>query len=175
MTTLPRLTPSIQRNRPMAASPRALALFLTLGLVLAGCGEPRSVSLPKETLHPVKGLVVTIEGTPLTEGDITFVPVKATSREASGKIGADGEFTLKSGDAGEGAGEGEYRVKIESPLTTPGTDPNKPNRVVPLAYEDEVSSQITITIKNGSNDLPPIKLLPVDPKKVEGAKEPIRD
>jgi hypothetical protein len=177
MTTLLRLIPNIRRDRPRAASRWALALLWTLGLGLAGCGgEPSAVSLPKETLHPVKGSVTTAEGTPLTEGTITFVPVKGTiSREASGKIGADGTFTLKSGDTNEGAAEGEYRVKIESPLTTPSTDPKKPNRVVPLAYEDEVSSQITITIKSGPNDLPPIKLVPVDPRNAAGAKEPIRD
>ena len=177
MTMLPRLIPSIRRTRPTSASPQALALLLTLGLALAGCsGEPKAVSLPSESLHPVKGSVVTAEGTPLTEGIITFVPVKGTtSREASGKVGADGTFTLKSGDASEGAAEGEYRVRIESPLTTPGTDPKKPNRVVPIAYEDEVSSQVTITIKSGPNDLPPIKLVPVDPRKAAGAKEPIRD
>lgn len=175
MTTLLQLIPNIVRNRPSAASPRTLLLLSAFGLALAGCGgEPKPVSLPTETLHPVKGSVVTADDKPLTEGTITFVPVKGTSREASSKIAADGTFILKSGEASEGAAEGQYRVRIESPLTTPSADPKKPNRVVPLAYEDEVSSQVAFTIKSGANDLPPIKLVPVDPRKANAA-EPIRD
>ena len=163
MTTSPRLLPT---TRMRAVHGLAVAL---LGLVaLAGCsGEPSPVALPRGTLHPVKGKVVTVDDKPLTEGTITFVPVKSTSREASGKIGPDGTFTLKSGDAGEGAAEGEYRVRIESPLTVASTDPRKPTRVVPLAYEDEDTSQLKVTVKGGSNDLPPIKLVPVEPKKAD--------
>jgi hypothetical protein len=166
MTTL--LQP-IQTTRRRAISGLAFTLFGFFAL--AGCGgEPTAVALPNEPLHPVTGKVVTVEDKPLTEGVITFVPVKGTTtREASAKIGPDGTFTLKSGDAGEGAAEGDYRVKIESPLTVAGTDPKKPIRVVPLAYEDEDSSQLKITIKSGSNSLPPIKLVPVDPRKSEAA------
>ena len=138
-------------------------------MMLTGCGgEPSAVSLPSETLHPVKGSVVTAEGKPLTEGLITFVPVKNTSRAATGKIGSDGSFTLKSGDMGDGVAEGEYRVKIESTLTTPTADVKKPKRVVPLEYEDEDASQVKITIKSGPNTLAPIKLVPVKPKQAGG-------
>ena len=145
------------------------SLALTSALVLSGCGgEPSAVSLPSETLHPVQGKVITEDGKPLTQGNITLVPVKTTSRSATGKIGPDGAFTLKSGDLGDGAAEGEYRVKIESDLTVPSTDPKKPKRVVPAAYEDEDSSQLKITIKGGANELPPIKLV-ADPKKAAKA------
>jgi hypothetical protein len=139
---------------------------VTAALMLSGCsGEPSAVSLPSETLHPVKGSVLTADGKPLTEGTITFVPVKQTSRTASGKIGSDGTFTLKSGDLGDGAAEGEYKVRIESELTAPSTDPKKRKMLVPAAYDDEDASQLRITIKSGANELPPIKLLAVNPKK----------
>ena len=97
------------------------------------------------------------------------MPVKTTSRTASGKIGSDGTFVLKSGDLGDGAAEGSYKVRIESDVTTPSTDPRKPKKLVTSAFEDEDSSQILITIKSGSNELPPIKLVPVDPKKAAAA------
>jgi hypothetical protein len=162
------------RRRMIVALWSSLALITAL--VLAGCsGEPPAESLPTETLNPVKGIVLTAEGKPLTEGTITFVPVKSKSRAASGKIGTDGSFTLKSGDSGEGVAEGEFKVRVESTLTVPSTDPKKPKRVVPLAYEDEDTSLLVITIKSGPNDLPPIKLLPVDPKKAAARAKRGRD
>lgn len=157
------------QSKPTTGPKRALVIIwstfaLVSAMVLSGCsGEPDATSLPNETLHPVKGKVVTPDDKPVTEGEITFVPVKTTSRAASGKIGADGSFTLKSGEQGEGAAAGEYRVKISSTLTT-GTGKSL-KRVVPLEYEDEDASQLKITVKEGSNDLPPIKVVPVKPKK----------
>lgn len=146
---------------------------LIAALVFSGCsGEPSAVSLPTEPLHPVKGSVVLADGKPLTEGEITFVPVKNTSHTATGKIGTDGTFTLKSGDLGDGAAEGEYKIKVESALTVPSADAKKKKFIVPVQFQDEDGSDIRITIKSGPNNLEPIKLVP---GKAKTGKASLRD
>jgi hypothetical protein len=160
------MNPFRDRPRILARSAAVLTLWaafsLISALVLTGCGsEPSPVALPKEPLHPARGKVVTAEDRPLTEGLVTFVPVRPNAREANGEIGPDGSFTVKTGDQGEGLAEGEYKVKIESNLTVPGVKPGSARAVVPVEYRDEHSSHLTATIKSGSNDLAPFKLVPV--------------
>jgi hypothetical protein len=138
----------------------ALGVALTAGLVLslAGCGGEPSPVLPKQALFPVKGSVVTADGKPLTEGKVDLIPMKPDSRGATGKVQPDGTFTLTC--AGEdGCPEGEFKVAINSDLTVPGTKPLK--TVVPFEYNDEDSSGLKVTIKPGTNDLPPFKLVPL--------------
>ncbi len=88
----------------------ALAL-LTMPLFLAGCGE----AVPSAgALHSVKGKVVFSKPEALSGLKIEFVPKSPSARPASGDIGADGRFTLKTGDA-EGVAEGEYGVCLDKP------------------------------------------------------------
>lgn len=162
--------------RTPSRSARIPSLLLLGACAFLGCAsEPKPEALPAEALHPVKGKVELADGKPLTEGEVTFVPVKTTSRAATGKLNADGTFTLKSGDQGEGAAEGQYKVKIESPLTAPGAKAGTQKKVVPPEYEDEDASQVVITIKSGPNDLPPIKLVPVKKGAAAKSKANLRD
>lgn len=127
--------------------------------MITGCSsEPPEVALPKVTLHSVKGSVLRADGKPVSEGMITFTSKKIDVRPASASIQPDGTFTLKTGDA-EGAAEGEYIVSISSSKTEPGLKSGSTKLVVPLEYNDD-SSTLTATVKPGSNELPPFKLVP---------------
>ena len=92
---------------------RAVGIVAAAGLMisgLSGCGEP-TYSTP--TVYPVKGQVLLSNGKPLTSGQVVLVSNQGV--EFPGKVGSDGRFSIKSG-AGDGAPEGEYRVRIEPEL-----------------------------------------------------------
>ena len=139
---------------------RRLGRVAVLALAgLAGCGDSGSSSStsppPKEPVHPVQGKVVLADGKPLTKGTVTFVPVKEAGRLATGEIQSDGTYTLGTKDLGAGAPEGDYRVKVESPLTAPMPGKAKESRVVvPPKYQDEDTSGLKVTVKAGPNDIP---------------------
>ncbi|MDR3664266.1 MAG: hypothetical protein P4L86_28445, partial [Mycobacterium sp.] len=76
---------------------------LLLLLALGGCGGP-GPSLG--TLYPVTGQVLLADGKPLTGGSVQFIP-KQGGLPASGKIGPDGTFALRSLKTREGAAPGE--------------------------------------------------------------------
>ena len=89
--------------------PASVACFTALSLVgLAGCGGPGPYT---GSLYQVKGQVLLADGKPLAGGTVKFIP-KQGGLPASGKIEADGAFSLKS-KTRDGAAPGEYKVRIE--------------------------------------------------------------
>jgi len=94
-------------------SPSVLMSCLACGcglLAVTGCSESKR---PLGELIPVKGKVL-VDGTPVTEGTVTFVPFDKDSDlpTPGAKIQADGTYTLTT-DGQPGAPEGKYRVRIE--------------------------------------------------------------
>jgi hypothetical protein len=88
--------------------------LLSLGLLsLCGCG---GVSLPP--LNPVKGKV-TVEGQPLTGGNISLIPVAVTNDKtippSAGEIKSSGEYEIFTGGK-SGAPAGDYKVVITPPM-----------------------------------------------------------
>lgn len=86
-------------------------------LALAGCGS--GTVLPPTVA--VTGTVYDGKGNPLKGGMVQFTHATDTTLSVSGRVGEDGNFTLKTvKDRGEspGAPAGEYRVTILPPLTT---------------------------------------------------------
>ena len=65
--------------------------------------------------------------------------------------------------AGDGAPEGEYKVRID-PEPQPGSagraKRGAANLPFPAKYADETTSDLKVTVKPGENDLEPIKLVP---------------
>jgi hypothetical protein len=90
----------------VTASVVSLAAVSLLGLT--GCGGPGPYT---GSLYPVKGQVLLADGRPLAGGTVHFIP-KQGGLPATGKIEADGTFSLKS-KTREGAAPGEYKVRIE--------------------------------------------------------------
>jgi hypothetical protein len=142
-----------------------VALALGLTAPLAGCGDPNlpGSSLPSVPVYPVHGKVILPDGKPLPEGQVTFVPVDPKGRYPSGEVKEDGTFSLTTKDLGEGAPEGQYKVKIESDIAGRAKAKGKKGAglstyAVPPKYQDEDSSGLMVTIKNGPNDLEPFQL-----------------
>lgn len=114
---------------------------------------------------------VTFNGQPATEGRVAFI--SAQGKGASGIIGAQGEYTLKT-IAGDQIPVGEYQVAVqpppaesrdassapsEVPQATPGRimkgapgDPivkEYPN--IPMQYRNPSTSGWKVTVKEGAN------------------------
>jgi hypothetical protein len=97
------MTLAVAKRPPVAMGGALAAMVLSLA-VMMGCGgekQPRLVALEG---------TVTLDGKPLTEGNIRFLPAPGTSGTvmAGAKI-ADGRFTIP---AEKGATPGKYRVEI---------------------------------------------------------------
>jgi hypothetical protein len=106
--------------------------------------------------YEVRGQVLLANGSPLAAGRITLVPNDEKNVQASGSINPDGSFVLTTKTEGDGAGPGDYRVRID-PLPV---DPKKPSNKPPFAprYIDEDSSGLRVTIRPEANRLDPIRL-----------------
>lgn len=144
---------------------RAYALTLLAAgagsTTLAGCGGVSNEVVDKVPVYPVKGTVILADGKPLNGGSIEFLPASATARPAVGVIGPDGTFTLKTGGIGDGAAEGNYKIKIEpdyASLNLPKK--GKVAKAYPFAmkYLEEDTSGLAATVKPGENPLEPFKL-----------------
>ena len=127
--------------------------MLTLLVTLAGCGGFASSS----TLYPTTGQVILADGRPLTEGAVRFIPV-AAGQPATGTIGSDGKFSLRTRDQ-EGAAAGDYKVRIDpSPgLLKKGVAKSKiPFAVKYRNYEGDTG--LTATVESGPTQLEPFRL-----------------
>jgi hypothetical protein len=76
---------------------------------------------------------VTFQGKPVAGAAVTFVPT-GEGEAASAMTDSEGKYALTTWAAGDGAGPGEYRVKV-SKQETPAVDPSK--LVQNLSYEEE--------------------------------------
>ena len=86
-------------------------MFVAAALLLfaIGCGDGRG------TRVPVSG-TVTINGSPLTTGSVTFLPEAGSvnSRAGAGTLDSDGRFRVTSYKAFDGLLRGKYSVIITS-------------------------------------------------------------
>lgn len=145
------------------ASLSTLAVALLISTAASsGCGGVSDPAPPIVKVYPVKGKVLLADGTPLKGGHVWFVPTKDSVLNSYGEISTDGSFSLNTGSSGEGAPEGEFKVRIEpaepvAPVAR-GTRRTGKGLSFPEKYSDEDASKITVTIKAGSNDLEPFRL-----------------
>ena len=132
------------------------------GSLVAGT---RTCRRPSRSIE-VKGSVVLEDGKPLTSGTVEFEPVSGSVYQASGEIGPDGSFSLKTADSGDGAAPGEYRVKVVPDETHgPFRYERKDRRSrdlskLPFArkYLDADTSELRATVKAEPNQLEAFKL-----------------
>jgi hypothetical protein len=130
-----------------------LAALVWLGPL--GCGGPGPYS---GALYPVKGRVLLADGRPVTGGAVHFIP-KQGGWPASGRIEADGTFSLKS-KTRDGAAPGEYKVRIEPAaelLARKGREaPKLPFASRYREYDGETG--LTATIPAAATELGPFRL-----------------
>ena len=105
-------------------------------------------------MTPVMGKV-TVKGQPVTRGTVVYIPKdsKETScKTASGEIGSDGTYVLKTPGIGNGAVVGQYTVAVRGRgLNDPETMP--PNRQIPARYATARQSGLTADVKPGQNEI----------------------
>lgn len=114
-------------------------------LLLAGCG--------RAPLAPVHGKVA-YKGFALQSGVIVFTPDASRGERGSiavGKIGADGSYTIYTGETA-GASAGWYRVTVSSLSTTSLSAPGGqgytyPQSLLPEKYRDPESSMLACEVK----------------------------
>src|SRR5262245_47046582 len=98
-------------------------------LAAAGCGGGSGPV-------PVRG-VVKLDGQPVANAAVIFVPQAPGGREAYGSTDANGAFRLTTTKPDDGALPGKYKVVIQPPGraggSTPFDDPGKPPAAVPKA------------------------------------------
>lgn len=88
-----------------------VAMTAVLGLLMTGCGGPSSSA---NIRGAVKGKV-TLDGEPVPQGSILFLPQEGTKGPAGGGTIKDGVYDLK---VEQGAAIGKNRVEINAPRKT---------------------------------------------------------
>lgn len=138
------------------------AWLLILVAVLApttmfSCG-PSEVRVP---VYPVSGKV-TYKGE-AAEGAQVVLHAKGHSLPpntvASGKAGSDGTFKVGTYQTGDGAPAGDYTVTVtwNKVVKTDGGAGPGPN-VLPKEYGAADTSKLTVTVKEGQNEIPAIEI-----------------
>jgi hypothetical protein len=130
-----------------AVSNRFTALVCLLILLLTGCGKlPATVSGQ-----------VTLDGKPLSTGNIAFNPVKSGS-VAIGSIDSQGSYRVSSGTE-SGLQPGDYVVTVvatEAIAPPMGNEaPKPPALLTPAKYQSPATSDLKVTITAGSNSYSP--------------------
>lgn len=143
-------------------------VVLLLAGAAAGCADRSGANALGVTVYPVKGQVVLPDGGPLTAGGVEFVNVSGPAVSATGRIGPDGSFTLKTEGLGEGAPAGDYHVRIVPDASSFASKQTRrahvttiDKRKIPynIRYTDEDASGLTAVVKAGDNRLEPFKLV----------------
>jgi hypothetical protein len=122
-------------------------------LAISGCNGVKTPPIGQV------GGVVTLDGQPLTKGQVQFVPdsSKGTKgRMAVGLIGSDGRFTLTAFKPGDGALVGFHKVVIiceeDMPAFDPKAPPPLPKSLIPVRYTDVNTSGFTAEVKSGEKN-----------------------
>lgn len=101
-------------------------LLLSASFALSGCG-----GAAKDPLYAVGG-TVTVKGTPVKEGAITFIP--AQGRQVSGII-ENGKYSLTTYQHNDGARAGEYKVQVQAMEAAGGEETSAIDEVSSFAEE----------------------------------------
>ncbi len=141
---------------------RSMTCFFSILFIVAtiGCGS-RGLRV-----EYVEG-IVTLDGEPVPEATVTFLPTKETPpmEMATGMTDANGAYKLSSvtGQATAGAVAGEYKVLVTK-VTTDGNEVEygairsvnavKYTHHVPAVYRDSQKTPLTVTVIKGKNNIP---------------------
>lgn len=141
----------------------------------SGCGGGDTKG---PVLYPTKGSV-TVNGKPAFEAVVTLHPVdKSLNLYPSGEVHEDGDFTLTTRKAGDGAPAGDYKVSINwlvesevkpvanlpsGPITTMGGGERSETKAAPVdrlggKFSDPETSGLKCTISKGGNTIGPFDL-----------------
>ena len=135
----------------------ALSLFAILALALASCSREG-----RPPVYPVRG-TVTFQKRPATKAVVVLRPVAPGGPKdvlPRGEVGPDGSFQIGTFADGDGAPAGEYAVTViwpEAKKDADGADVVEGDRLGGR-FNDPARSKWKVQIKDGPNDLEPIRL-----------------
>jgi len=136
------MTPVFATSRLCAFTSKELLLICLLAF-LAGCGSRTAASVHGK---------VTLDGAPLDEATISFVPTVGGQRQSAWTTIKNGEYAIAEKD---GLGTGPFRVEIRALRPTgEKPNPNEPTMVpskeiIPAKYNS--NSELKAEIKPGEN------------------------
>jgi hypothetical protein len=110
-------------------------------VVVCGCGDGH----PKRV--PASGVVL-IDGQPLSQGNIKFVP--KNGRPSAGKIGPDGHFSLTCYDGNDGALLGTHQVQVAANHII---SDSKIEWFAPSEYADFRTANLNVEVTKPVDDL----------------------
>lgn len=133
--------------------------ILSAGLLILGlgCGS----SQPAIPLIPVSG-VVTLDGSPVDQAKVTFVPQLETKGNGGwGITDASGKYMIKTPQGAVGIPAGEYNVAISKRLNPDGSAPNpdeppiesKARETLPINVSDESKTTLKATVSASTKEL----------------------
>lgn len=135
-----------------------LALLAAGPLMLAGCGDG------KIARYPVKGKVV-VDGKPAQAAIVIFCPEKTGDAEFErqrpfSQTDAEGNYQLRTFEAGDGAPAGNYKIMVRWTAPLPGQSPAGDGMTDRLRnrYTNPDQSGLTYTVVEGQNEVPPFEL-----------------
>lgn len=127
-------------------SQKVIFLFSTMLTILlvsqSGCDQGTHVSG-----------VVKLDGQPLSEARVEFIPTSNTGRIAIGQTDSDGKFQLATSKSVSSVFPGEYKVKVTTSITTGTSDADlktTPEKV-PAKYNKR--TELARTVEDGPNQL----------------------
>jgi hypothetical protein len=123
---------------------RTAFLAALTALAVAGCGAGRGDN--PTGFVPVKGKVVGPDGRPLAWVNVGFDPAERGLVSGGAIAGADGTFTLKSGEK-DGMTPGKYKVTVE-PIRGKAGAPKLDAR-----FGESASTPLTAEITGPTSDL----------------------
>ena len=121
-------------------------------VMAAGCGSSR------DDLHAVTG-VVTLDGSPVPNATVSFLPEYGKGRAAVGMTNKRGRYRLRYLKDQSGAKQGKYKVTISTWVPskpTKGVDavsiPEIPE-TIPARYSVGDATTLTATVEEGDNSI----------------------
>ena len=97
--------------------------------------------------------VVTLDGEPLSDAGVEFIPTSNSGRIASGRTEPDGKFQLTTSKTVSGVFPGQYKVKITTSVSTGTSDEDlkTTSEKVPAKYNKR--TELNRTVEDGLNQL----------------------
>ena len=144
----------------MTANRLFVLALVAVTVVASGCQPSTRRNIPVEYVEGT----ITMDGTPLDNTSVQFIPKKegVGIESAGGYTDASGKYTLSSmnGDPGKGALVGDYNVFISKTISVPvpgarqieGEPPEEESQLVtPAIYKDRSNPQLEATVVKGKN------------------------
>lgn len=122
---------------------------MIMAMALAGCSGGNAAT--------VSG-VVTLDGQPLTTGNVSFYPDGGDQAPAYGQIDAQGRYSLSTG-TDEGLAPGKYVAVVVATKDPPQAYDAQgseipPIPITPIKYGNTATSDLKVEVNAGDNEIP---------------------